>query len=184
MKIDATKIDGIKILTPRKFSDERGFFSETYNAQTYAEAGIFCTFVQDNHAYSAAAGVLRGLHFQTPPCAQDKLVRVARGVILDVAVDLRAGSPTYGQHVAVELSEENFRQFFIPAGFAHGYCTLTPDTHVLYKASHAYAPSQEQGLAFDDPALYIAWPFEPARLIVSDKDRQNKRLADLGTPFP
>lgn len=183
MIIESTRIPDIKIITPKIFRDERGFFSETFNARAFAEAGITATFVQDNQSLSVQQGVIRGLHFQIAPRAQDKLIRVTQGAILDVAVDIREGSPTYGQHVAVELSAENWRQLWVPKGFAHGFCTLRPDTEVIYKVTDFYAPECDRGIAWDDPALAIAWPVPPAGAILSDKDRKAPRLTDIEPPF-
>lgn len=183
MLVENTAIPEVKVITPRKFGDHRGFFSETYNRRAAAEAGVDLDFVQDNHSRSAEVGTVRGLHFQSPPFAQDKLVRVTRGRILDVAVDLRRSSPTYGRHVAVELSEANWRQLLVPAGFAHGFCTLEPDTEVLYKVTNYYSPEHDHGLAFDDPALGIAWPVDVARAILSDKDRRHPSLAECPHVF-
>lgn len=183
MNVEPTAIPDVRILTPRRFGDHRGFFSETYNRETFAKAGVTLTFVQDNHSLSAAVGTLRGLHFQSHPAAQDKLVRVARGRILDVAVDLRRSSPSYGQHVAVELSAENWRQLLIPVGFAHGFITLEPDTEVLYKVTDLYSAAHDLGLAWDDPALGIDWPLPPGGPVLSDKDRHHPRLADLPEYF-
>ena len=178
MQIQETPLAGVKIITPRRFGDRRGFFSEVYNETRWREAGVDVRFVQDNHSRSAAVGTIRGLHFQIAPHAQDKLVRVARGRILDVAVDLRRSSPTFGRHVAVELSAENWRQLLVPIGFAHGFCTLEPETEVIYKVTNYYSPAHDHGLAFDDPALAIAWPVDAAKAILSDKDRRLPRLAD------
>ena len=183
MQVEATAIPEVKIVTPKKFGDARGFFSEVYSRKAWAQAGLDYDFVQDNHSYSAEVGVIRGLHFQIAPFAQAKLVRVARGRILDVAVDLRAGSATYGRHVAVELSAENWRQLFVPVGFAHGFCTLEPHTEVLYKVTQVYSPAHDKGLAFDDPALGIDWGVDPAKAVLSDKDRRHPRLAELGPQF-
>ena len=183
MQLEATAIPEVKILTPKKFGDARGFFSEVYSRKAWREAGLDYDFVQDNHSYSAEVGVIRGLHFQTAPFAQDKLVRVARGRILDVAVDLRAGSPSYGRHVAVELSAANWRQLLVPVGFAHGFCTLEPDTEVLYKVTQVYSPAHDRGLAFDDPALGIDWGVDAAKAVLSDRDRRHPRLAELGPQF-
>lgn len=181
MDVEATAIADVKIITPRRFGDHRGFFSEVYNKRALAEAGIELEFVQDNHSLSAEVGTVRGLHFQTPPMAQDKLVRVTRGAVLDVAVDVRAGSPTYGKHVAVELSAENWRQLLVPIGFAHGFCTLAPDTEVMYKVTNYYSAAHDGGIAWDDPALGIEWPVTDA--VLSEKDRGLPRLADLGEVF-
>ncbi len=178
MLVENTAIPDVKIITAKKFGDHRGFFSETYSRRAAAEAGLDLDFVQDNHSRSAEIGTLRGLHFQSPPFAQDKLIRVTRGRILDVAVDLRRSSPTFGRHVATELSEENWRQLLVPIGFAHGFCTLEPDTEVLYKVTNYYSPQHDHGLAFDDPALGIVWPVDPARAVLSDKDRRHPRLAE------
>ena len=183
MQIEDTAIPAVKIVTPKKFGDHRGFFSEVYNAKAWKEAGLSYEFVQDNHSYSAQVGVIRGLHFQLAPAGQDKLVRVAKGRILDVAVDLRRGSATYGRHVAVELSAANWKQLLVPIGFAHGFCTLEPDTEVLYKVTGLYSPAHDRGLAFDDPALGIDWGIDPAKAVLSDKDRKHPRLADLGPQF-
>lgn len=183
MLVEDTAIPDVKIITPKKFGDRRGFFSETYNRRAAAEAGIHLEFVQDNHSLSADVGTIRGLHFQSAPFAQDKLVRAPRGRILDVAVDLRRSSPTFGRHVAVELSAENWRQLLVPIGFAHGFCTLEPDTEVFYKVTNYYSPAHDHGLAFDDPALGIAWPIDATKAILSDKDRRLPRLADCPLYF-
>jgi dTDP-4-dehydrorhamnose 3,5-epimerase len=184
MQVDDTAIAAVKIITPKKFRDHRGFFSETYNREAWRDAGLDYEFVQDNHSYSAEVGVIRGLHFQTAPFAQDKLVRVAKGRVLDVAVDLRRSSPTFGRHVAVELSAENWRQLLVPIGFAHGFCTLSPDCEVLYKVSNLYSAAHDRGLAFDDPALGIDWRIDVKTAVLSDKDRKHPRLAELGPVFP
>jgi dTDP-4-dehydrorhamnose 3,5-epimerase len=176
-------IDGPVLITPRRISDDRGFFSETFRADLLAAGGMEVAFVQDNHVRSAARGVLRGLHFQAPPRAQAKLVRVARGAILDVCVDIRDRSPTYGRHVAVELSAANWRQIWVPAGFAHGYVTLEADTEVLYKTTDYYAPEYDRGLAWDDPALAIDWQVPRGEVTLSERDRKQPRLADLGVIF-
>ena len=176
-------IPEVVLITPPIFRDPRGFFSETYNSTMLAAAGIGQAFVQDNHALSRSKGVLRGLHFQVDPHAQGKLVRVVRGAILDVAVDIRRGSPTYGRHVSATLSAENWAQLWVPVGFAHAYCTLEPDTEVIYKVTDFYAPECDRGLAFDDPDLGIAWPISAAEAILSDKDRRHPRLRDLPAYF-
>lgn len=183
MQFEDTKIPEVKIVTPKKHGDARGFFSEVYKQSDWEKAGLDYTFVQDNHSFSAPAGTLRGLHFQTPPFAQHKLVRVIRGRILDVAVDVRRASPTFGKHVAVELSAENWRQLFIPVGFAHGFVTLEPDTEVLYKVTSLYSAPHDRGLAFDDPNLGINWPLPPDGPLLSEKDKRWPRLRDLGEAF-
>jgi dTDP-4-dehydrorhamnose 3,5-epimerase len=183
LNVEPTAIPAVKIVSPKRFGDDRGFFSEVYHRKNFAEAGLEMEFVQDNHSLSARAGTVRGLHFQSPPFAQDKLIRVVRGRILDVAVDLRRSSPTFGRHVAVELSAENWRQLLVPVGFAHGFCTLEPDCEVLYKVSSYYSAANDLGLAWDDPALGIAWPVTPEAAIVSDKDRRQPKLADLPATF-
>jgi len=183
--LEVTPLDlpGALVIAPKRFGDHRGFFSEVFNARRYAEIGIAETFVQDNHSFSAEKGVIRGLHFQTPPHAQGKLVRVVRGAILDVIVDIRKGSPTFGQHADVELSAENWRQLWVPAGFAHGFCTLTTECEVLYKVTDYFAPDNDKGLAFDDPALGIDWPVAADDAILSEKDRQHPVLANLPDYF-
>ena len=163
MLVQPLEIPDVKLITPQRFYDERGFFSETYNRQRLAEFGIEADFVQDNHSFSSAKGVVRGLHFQVSPHAQGKLVRVTRGAIFDVALDIRRGSPTYGRHVSTVLSAENWAQLWIPVGFAHGFCTLEPNTEVLYKTTAYYAPECSRGIKWDDPALGIAWPVDPRR---------------------
>lgn len=183
MILERTVLADVAVVTPQRHKDERGFFSEVYSARSFAERVADVTFVQDNHSWSRDAGTIRGLHFQLPPHAQGKLVRVARGCILDVAVDLRRTSPTFGRHVAVELSAENWKQMWVPPGFAHGFCTLTPDCEVLYKVTALYAASHDRGLRFDDPALGIEWPVSPEAAVVSVKDRAHPRLADLAHVF-
>jgi dTDP-4-dehydrorhamnose 3,5-epimerase len=177
MKIDATALPEVKLLTPRRFEDERGFFSETYSRERLAAAGIEVAFVQDNQSLSRRRGTIRGLHYQLAPMAQAKLVRVLRGAILDVAVDIRPGSATFGRHVAVELDAERGGQLFVPEGFAHGFCTLADDTEVFYKVSRPYAPDCERGILWSDPTLGIAWPVGPEAAVVSDKDRSLPPLA-------
>ena len=183
MEVKALAIPDVKLIAPRRIGDDRGFFSETYSKKDLMAAGIADEFVQDNHSLSRSPGVIRGLHFQTNPHAQGKLVRVLRGAIIDVAVDIRRGSPTFGQHVAVELSADNWLQLWVPIGFAHGFCTLTPDTEVIYKVTSYYHPASDRGLAFDDPQLAIAWPVAAGRAIVSAKDRGHPRLSDLADHF-
>ena len=181
--VESLAIPDVKILRPKKHGDARGFFSETYSQRAVAEAGIDLTFVQDNHAFSAAKGTMRGLHFQTPPFAQDKLVRVIHGSILDVAVDLRRSSPTYGKHVAAVISAQDWNQILVPVGFAHGLLTLEPDTEVLYKVTNYYSPQHDLGLLWNDPALAIAWPVSETDAILSAKDKVQPRLADLPAYF-
>ncbi|MCW6513223.1 dTDP-4-dehydrorhamnose 3,5-epimerase [Lichenifustis flavocetrariae] len=183
MELQRTAIPDVVLLTPRRFGDDRGFFSEVFNAKTFTEQLGDFTFVQDNHSVSATPGTVRGLHYQTEPHAQGKLVRCAKGRILDVAVDIRRSSPTFGQHVAVELSAENWSQLWVPPGFAHGFCTLVPDCEVLYKVTNLYAPSNDFGIAFDDPDLGIAWPVARDQAVLSDKDKKHPRLADATHVF-
>lgn len=183
LHVESTAIPDVKVLTPKRHGDHRGFFSEVYKRSEMEAAGIDLAFVQDNHSLSGPVGTLRGLHFQSPPHAQTKLVRVARGRILDVAVDIRRSSPTFGHHVAVELSAENWKQIFVPAGFAHGFVTLEPGTEVLYKVDALYAPANDHGLAYDDPALCIDWRLPIDHLVLSEKDRKHPRLADLPAYF-
>lgn len=184
MRVTPLPLPEVIELRPATHGDGRGFFSEVYNARAFAKAGIDAAFVQDNHSLSGPVGTVRGLHFQVPPHAQAKLVRVPKGRILDVAVDIRAGSPTYGAHVAVELSAEAWNQLFVPVGFAHGFCTLEPDTEVVYKVSAYYAPDHDRGLLWNDPALGIDWPVRADEAVLSDKDRQHPPLADLPAYFP
>lgn len=183
MDVIATAIPEVRIVKPRRFGDHRGFFSETYNSKAMAEAGIGATFVQDNHSLSATKGTIRGLHFQIPPFAQDKLIRVVRGSILDVAVDIRRQSPTFGQHVAVVISAEEWNQLFIPVGFAHGFCTLEPDTEVIYKVSAFYSAEHDRGILWNDPDLHIDWPVSSGTGVLSDKDKLHPRLKDLPAYF-
>ncbi|MGO4573230.1 dTDP-4-dehydrorhamnose 3,5-epimerase [Microvirga sp. 2TAF3] len=184
VEIEPTALPDVKIVRTRAFVDSRGYFMETYNRQAFAAAGIHDEFVQDNFSLSVEAGTVRGLHFQTAPFAQAKLMRVGRGRILDVAVDLRRSSPTFGRHVAVELSAKNRLQLLIPAGFAHGFCTFEPNTEVHYKVTAHYSAAHDCGLAWNDPALGIAWPVEAGRAILSDKDTRHPLLAALPTSFP
>lgn len=171
-------LEGVMEITPRKIGDDRGFFSETYSAEVLARHGIDLTFVQDNQSYSAAAGVLRGLHYQLPPHAQAKLVRVVRGSIFDVAVDIRRSSPDFGRWVGLEVSAERWNQMLVPAGFAHGFVTLEPDTEVIYKVTDIYSPQHDRSIRFDDPAIGIAWPVDMARVQLSAKDRDAPLLGD------
>ncbi len=183
MEIMELEIPEVKVLAPKKFGDHRGFFSETYNKRILAERGIAMDFVQDNHSFSAERGTIRGLHFQAPPHAQDKLVRVAQGSVLDVAVDIRRGSPTYGKFVSAVISAEAWNQILVPIGFAHGLCTLEPDTVVIYKVSNYYAPDHDLGLLWNDPDLGIDWPVGENEAELSEKDRRQPRLRDLDSPF-
>lgn len=183
VQIERFDIQDILLLTPTKHGDQRGFFSETFRADFAVQCGIQSPFIQDNHVFSKQRGVLRGLHFQIPPRAQGKLVRCVRGAILDVGVDIRAGSPTYGRHVAVELSAENWRQLWVPPGFAHGYVTLQDDCEVIYKVTEYYAPECDRGIAWDDPALKIDWRLPAADIILSEKDRKQPTLAETGVVF-
>ena len=176
-EIRPTGLEGVLEIVPIRFGDARGFFSETYNAAHLARAGINLTFVQDNHSLSARRGVLRGLHYQLPPRAQDKLVRVVRGAIFDVAVDIRKGSPTFAKWVGIELSAEKWNQLLIPRGFAHGFVTLTENTEVVYKVTDYYSPDQDRSIRYDDPDLAIDWPVADGELQLSDKDRIAPRLA-------
>ncbi len=179
MKFQRLAIPDVILVTPKRFGDTRGFFSETFRENVFQENDITGPFVQDNHAYSAEAGVLRGLHFQRAPKAQAKLIRCTHGAIFDVAVDIRDGSPSFGQHVSVELSADNGAQLYIPEGFAHGYLTLTPDCHVQYKVTDYYSPGDEGGLAWDDPDIGVDWPLEGLSLALSDKDKKLPALKDL-----
>lgn len=183
IEVEALAIPDVKIVRPKKFGDARGFFSETYSARAFAEAGIAEVFVQDNHSYSAPAGTVRGLHFQRAPHAQAKLVRVVRGRILDVAVDLRRSSPSYGRWVAAEISAEAWNQIYVPAGFAHGFCTLQPDTEIAYKVTDYYAPAEDGGVFWQDEDLRIDWPVGPDEATLSEKDRALPRLRDLPPLF-
>ncbi|HWN68326.1 MAG TPA: dTDP-4-dehydrorhamnose 3,5-epimerase [Haliangium sp.] len=183
MQLIPTRIPGVIIIEPRRIEDERGFFSETYNKRLFSEAGLDLSFVQDNHSLSREVGVIRGLHFQAPPHAEDKLIRVIRGRILDVAVDIRMGSPTYGRHVAMELSADSLRQLLVPRGFAHGFCCLEPNTEVLYKVTNHYAPECAGGLLWNDPDLAIDWPVTDESVRLSDRDARLPRFAALTSPF-
>ncbi len=183
MIVTSLAIPDVKILTPRVFRDARGHFCETWKKTELATAGIEAEFVQDNQAMSHAVGTLRGLHFQLPPRAQDKLVRVTRGSILDVAVDIRRQSPTFGQHVSAVISAENWAQIWVPKGFAHGYVTLEPDTEVLYKATDYYSPAHDRGMSWNDPALAIAWGVSEMDVVVSEKDAGLPSLASLEQAF-
>lgn len=177
MEIIQTAIEGVVIIEPRLFNDARGYFFESFSQRDFDRLVRTVHFVQDNESKSSY-GVLRGLHFQKPPYAQSKLVRVIKGAVLDVAVDIRKGSPTFGQHVAVELTEENHRQFFIPRGFAHGFSVLTPEVIFQYKCDNFYAPQSEGALAWDDPDLGINWHIPSDKILLSEKDKRHPRLKD------
>ncbi|EGB13329.1 dTDP-4-dehydrorhamnose 3,5-epimerase [Pseudodesulfovibrio mercurii] len=185
MQVHETEFPGLLVLVPQVFQDERGFFLESYNANHFRELGITCTFIQDNHAYSRDVGVLRGFHFQRPPQAQAKLVWVTRGAVLDVVVDLRIGSPTYGRWQHVILSAANFKRMFIPRGFGHAYVTIMPDTEFQYKVDAPYAPALEGGLAWDDPDIGMDWDaaLHGQEPILSEKDRRLSGLAGFESPF-
>jgi dTDP-4-dehydrorhamnose 3,5-epimerase len=179
LEVQPLAIPDVKLIrTQNRFADPRGYFAETYARRDFAAAGIATDFVQDNEVLSVAAGTVRGLHFQSPPFAQAKLVRTVRGRILDVAVDLRRSSPSYRRHVAVELDDRGGEQLLVPAGFAHGYCTLQADTLVSYKVDKVYAPDYDHGIDWSDPSLGIAWPVDRASAVVSDRDRALPRLDD------
>lgn len=183
MQIEETPLPGVLILTPRRFGDDRGWFSEVWNAKTLSDHGIDAEFVQDNHSYSREVGTVRGLHYQSPPRAQAKLVRCGQGLVFDVAVDVRAGSPTFGQWTGAELSAENGRQLLIPAGFLHGFVTRAPDSELLYKCTDVYAPDCDGAVRFDDPDLAIDWGIDPGSAILSDKDRKAPLFQNFATPF-
>lgn len=183
MEVIDTEIPAVKLVRPKRHGDARGWFSETYRADALARAGLDIAFVQDNQSFSAPKGTIRGLHFQLAPAAQTKLVRVLAGAILDVAVDLRVGSPSFGRHVAVTLDADGGDQLLVPHGFAHGFCTLTPDTMVAYKVDAYYSPAHDRALAWNDPDVGIAWPVSDAEAILSDKDRRAPRLAEIGPQF-
>ncbi len=182
MRVTKTDLPDLLILEPARFGDDRGFFSESWNRKTLQGQGIDIDFVQDNHSLSAAVNTVRGLHFQSPPHAQAKLVRCGRGVLFDVAVDVRRGSPTYGHWFGIELSAENGKQLLVPAGFLHGFATRAPDTEIIYKCSDYYAPDCDGAVRFDDPAIGIDWGLSgPA--ILSDKDAKAQMLGAFDTPF-
>ncbi|MEM1375767.1 MAG: dTDP-4-dehydrorhamnose 3,5-epimerase [Pseudomonadota bacterium] len=183
MDVVKHNLPGVLEITPPRFGDDRGFFSETWNAKHLADLGIENNFVQDNHSLSRAKGVLRGLHFQRDPFAQDKLVRVTRGAVFDVAVDIRKGSPHFGHWVGVELTAEKGNQLFVPRGFAHGFLTLTTDTEFLYKVTNYYSPEEDRSIRFDDPAIGITWPMPPDEITLSDKDLNAPLLADSDNSF-
>jgi dTDP-4-dehydrorhamnose 3,5-epimerase len=183
MQVAETEIADVKLIKPVRHVDSRGFFSEVFKERELRKHGIDTHFVQDNHSLSASKGVVRGLHFQIAPFAQAKLLRVTTGSIFDVAVDIRRGSPSFGRHIAVVLSAAEWNQIFIPEGFAHGYCTLEPDTEVIYKVSAYYSPAHDRGLLWNDAALDIAWPVSADEALVSDRDRTHPVLSRLPQYF-
>ncbi|WP_170334694.1 dTDP-4-dehydrorhamnose 3,5-epimerase [Ruegeria arenilitoris] len=182
MKVTQTELPGVLLLEPARFGDERGFFSESWNRKTLLAEGIDIDFVQDNHSLSATVNTVRGLHFQSPPHAQAKLVRCGRGRLFDVAVDVRKGSPTYGKWIGVELSSENGRQLLIPEGFLHGFVTREPDTEIVYKCTDYYAPECDGSVRFDDPDIGIDWGLT-ADAVLSQKDKDATLLKDFDSPF-
>ena len=183
MEIERTSLSDVLLFTPKRHGDPRGYFCEVFRDDVFARNAGPVSFVQDNHSRSARKGTLRGLHYQKKPFAQGKLVRVTRGAILDVAVDIRHGSPTFGQHVAVELSEENGRQLWIPPGFLHGLCTLTDDTEVLYKVTAYYSGPHDAGVVWNDPDIGVPWPAMTEGYVLSPKDEAAPRLRDIGAQF-
>ena len=184
MRIVSTGVfPSVLILTAEQHEDSRGFLSEVWHEEGFKRAGIKERFVQDNHVLSRAVGTLRGMHFQVGKNGQAKLIRCVRGRIFDVAVDIRRGSPTFGRHVAVDLSAKNWRQVYVPVGFAHGYCTLEPDTEVIYKVSAYYDPAAERGISWDDPTVGIEWPVSSETIVLSERDKTFKHLAELPNYF-
>jgi dTDP-4-dehydrorhamnose 3,5-epimerase len=183
MKIEALNIPEVLLITPPKFGDSRGFFSETWSSSKLAAQGFDQHFVQDNHSLSAQVGTIRGLHCQAAPSVQGKLVRVVKGAIWDVAVDIRHGSPTYGQYAAAVLSAQNWAQLWIPGGFLHGFCTLEPDTEVIYKVTGEYDKAAERAVIWNDPALALPWPVAPGAALLSDKDKVAPMLAECAPWF-
>lgn len=183
MDIKNLDLPGLRLVRPRVFQDARGSFTETYNEKAFAAGGISARFVQDNQSFSAKRGTIRGLHFQLPPAAQAKLVRVLLGSVYDVVVDLRRGSPTYGRWKGETLTAGGGEQLFVPRGFAHAFCTLEPDVIVAYKVDDFYAPASDSGLIWDDPTLAIDWPVAPGEVVLSDKDLRLGRFADFVSPF-
>ena len=183
MQVLSSHFRNVKLLRPMRHVDNRGFFSEAYSRRDYAAIGIHNDFVQDNHSLSLRQGVVRGLHFQLPPFAQAKLLRVLRGTIFDVVVDIRTGSPSYGQHIATVLSAKDWNQIFIPAGFAHGFCTLEPDTEILYKVDNYYSREHDCGIRWNDPTIGIAWPITGSEAELSEKDRNLPLLKSIQDVF-
>jgi len=183
MQIEKTALPDVMLITPRRFEDDRGYFFESYNSAALAKEGIDTTFVQDNHSLSRDMGTVRGLHYQSPPHAQDKLVRVSQGTIFDVAVDIRKSSPNFGQWVGVELSAKNGRQLLVPKGFLHGFMTLAEDCEVQYKCSDIYAPQCDGAVKFDDDDIGIEWPLAAQQAILSEKDASAPAFAGFDSPF-
>jgi dTDP-4-dehydrorhamnose 3,5-epimerase len=183
LDIRPTALPDVRLITPARTNDARGYLSEVYKRSDLEAAGLVLDFVQENHLMSERAGTIRGLHFQAPPSAQDKLVRVVRGRIFDVALDLRKSSPTFGRHVAEELSADNGRQLLVPKGFAHGFCTLEPHSEVVYKATDYYSPERSHGVLWNDPSLGIKWPVDETSAVMSDADKIRPRLCDLPVFF-
>lgn len=183
MKVTSTNLEDVKIIETNVYGDHRGFFTESYAKENFSKFGIDIDFIQDNHSLSVEPGVLRGMHFQTPEKAQTKLVRATSGVIFDVIVDIRVGSPTFGKWEGYILSEYNHRQLLVPKGFAHGFVTLTPNCNVQYKVDEYYSKEHDGGIAFDDPTLDIAWPMPVEKLIISDKDTKHPTLSEFNSPF-
>jgi dTDP-4-dehydrorhamnose 3,5-epimerase len=183
LEMRKTRIPEVLLISPQKYGDHRGFFSETYNSSKMGEIGVDITFVQDNQSLSVEANTLRGLHYQVPPFAQDKLVRVLQGSILDVTVDIRRGSPTFGEHISEIISAQEWNQILVPKGFAHGFITLEPNTEVLYKVSDYYAPKFDFGIKWDDPDLEINWGVDASDVILSEKDQNQPMLQEIITPF-
>lgn len=183
LTVERTDLDGVLVLTPRRFADPRGHFAEVYNKRRFQDAGVTADFIQDNQSLSGPVGTVRGLHFQRPPFAQAKLVRVLKGAIVDVAVDLRRTSKTFGRHVAVTLSAAAGNQLYVPAGFAHGFCTLEPDTEVFYKVDAYYSAEHDGGIRWNDPALGINWPVTAEAALLSDKDVKLPLWRDIGDIF-
>jgi dTDP-4-dehydrorhamnose 3,5-epimerase len=184
MSIDTTNsLELPRLIVPKRHADERGWFSEVFHEKRLRDLGITCRFVQDNHSSSKRAGTLRGLHFQLPPMAQAKLVMVLRGRILDVVVDVRRNSPTFGKYVSVELSTEAGHQLYVPVGFAHGFLTLEDEVVVMYKVSNYYSPAHDSGICWNDPDIAFPWPFKHADIIISEKDRRLSFLKNFSSPF-
>jgi len=183
MDVKALSLPGLMLLKPRRFADSRGYFVETYNEKTFAQAGVTIKFVQDNQSFSLAKATVRALHFQLPPAPQTKLVRVLHGSIFDIGVDLRVGSPTYARHEGVTLSADGGEQLLVPRGFAHGFCTLEPNTVVAYKVDAFYVPASDNGLIWNDPELAVDWPVAAGEAVLSDKDQKLGRFKDFKSPF-